>query len=250
MSTVLLRLSAPVQAYATTSLWEERSTGSRPTKSAVAGAGRQRHGLRVGHRPDRTAHHPLRRTRRPARPTHPRRQPNRRRRALPRPPLAAADNPGSWYGAPRNPTTGPGGTLTASWAPEDRGTVLITKHFLIDAAFLAGLTTPDPHFAERILTALQSPRRPLYLGRRRCVPAHPIGHGITPHGPEHWPSRVPLLPEASTPTPQAWTETAPAAGTIPSPEQVPSTFATRDHPLMHLRTDAVSPPPAVPEPAA
>lgn len=37
MATVLLRLSGPMQAYGTSSHWEERATRSRPTKSAVIG---------------------------------------------------------------------------------------------------------------------------------------------------------------------------------------------------------------------
>lgn len=37
MTTVLLRLSGPLQSYGTTSRWEERATLPRPTKSAVLG---------------------------------------------------------------------------------------------------------------------------------------------------------------------------------------------------------------------
>ena len=56
-------------------------------------------------------------------------------------------------------------------------TIPTERQYLADAAFLA-VYTPAPGAnvdAERLLAALDRPIRPLYLGRRSCTPAAPIG---------------------------------------------------------------------------
>ncbi|WP_326812429.1 type I-E CRISPR-associated protein Cas5/CasD [Streptomyces scopuliridis] len=253
MPTLLLRLSGPLQSYGTTSHWEERSTSNRPTKSAVAGIIASALGLERDD--DMSDFRALRfavRADRPGSLMTDEQSAGGGDYSLP--PLDAirtgprATDPLAWYGAPRAPEPGPHGTLTAPWHTENARTpVLITKQYLANAAFLAGFSTDDHQLAERLHAALAAPRRTLYLGRRTCIPAHPVAYGITPHSHDQWPHHIPLLPESTTPSPHVWWETLPAPGTTASPEQVPTTFLLRDYPLLHLRTHQVSPPPATPE---
>ena len=59
-------------------------------------------------------------------------------------------------------------------------TIPTERQYLADAAFLA-VYTPSPSTdldAERLLSALDSPARPLYLGRRSCPPATRIGVAV------------------------------------------------------------------------
>ncbi|MFJ4741174.1 type I-E CRISPR-associated protein Cas5/CasD [Streptomyces sp. NPDC088775] len=243
MPTVLLRLAGPMQSYGTSSRWEERATGSRPVKSAVIGLVANALGLCADTpldtltgmtfavrcdcpgrqlRDEQTAgggHFP------PADPHSP--------------------NPEPDYGAPRNPTLTPQGTLQANRWKDGRDPVLLTKHYLADAAFLAGLSTHDDQLAHTIDTALRRPARLLFLGRHCCPPARPVAHGVTPHGPEHWPSKIPLLPEATTALPTVWTEVPPMTGALPSAEN-PVSFTARSHTTLFLHASTVTPP--TPEP--
>jgi CRISPR system Cascade subunit CasD len=150
------------------------------------------------------------------------------------------------YGAPRKVAPDHAGAPVASWSPSLRGPVQVRKDYLADAAFLAGLTTNDPALAERITAALNRPRRLPFLGRRNCPPAHPVAYGVTDHGPDQWPTLIPLLPEATTATPTVWTETPPRPGSRAFPEQPPTSFQTRDHRTLHLSTSTVRPPAAAP----
>ncbi|MFF8917834.1 type I-E CRISPR-associated protein Cas5/CasD [Streptomyces sp. NPDC015032] len=243
MPTVLLRLSGPMQAYGTSSHWEERATRSRPTKSATVGLIANALGLDLNAPLNELAQ--LVFTVRADRPgmqmtdqqtagggTFPANAPG-----LPAPDTSAL------YGAPRDPVAARDGSLRTSSKKGSRGAVLITKHYLADAAFLAGLSSANEQLLRSIDHALHRPARLLFLGRRSCPPAFPVAHGTTPHGPDQWPSHVPLLPEATTTRPTVWTETLPSAGAVPSPEQPPATFAHRMHATMFLRTSAVQPPP-------
>ena len=58
----------------------------------------------------------------------------------------------------------------------DRRTVVSTRWYLADAAFLAGLQGPRP-LLEAIHAALQKPHWPTHLGRRSCPPTLPPGSG-------------------------------------------------------------------------
>jgi CRISPR system Cascade subunit CasD len=249
MPTLLMRLTAPLQAYGTLSLWEERATAPRPTKSAVAGLVANALGWELD--ADLTPLRELVFATRADRPGHLMKDDQSAGGGdFPCPPDAAVQagaRAGLWYGAPRSPMPGPDGQFDAGWKPGERSPVLITKQYVADAGFLAGLSSPDRQLLDDLLAALQSPRRTLYLGRRSCPPAHPIAHGITHHGPHEWAKHVPLLPEATTATPHAWTEVPPEPGSITSPEQLPTTFALRDHRVLHLRATRTSPPPAAPE---
>ncbi|MFD6329276.1 type I-E CRISPR-associated protein Cas5/CasD [Streptomyces niveus] len=245
MPTVLIRLSAPLQAWGLRSRWEEHATGPRPTKSGLVGLvanslGRDRGDdladlaqMVFAVRADRPGSVLVD-------------EQTAGGGSFPLTPLTTSrprttNNP-RWYGAPRHATVGATGVVEASHARSFREPVLVTKHYLGDAAFLAGLTTTDDALAARILQALQTPSRLLFLGRRCCPPAHRVGHCLTPHGPDQWPDRIPLLPEATDPQPQVWVETPPGDGSEPSPEQPPTTFATRDFRLAHLRARRATPP--------
>jgi len=247
MATALLRLSAPLQAYGLNSRWDEHATATRPTKSAVTGLVANALGWeRDADLADLAALVFTVRADRPGRITTDHQSAGGG--SFPRTALAAsrpnADLHPNTYGAPRAPHLDSAGAPAAYYVPSLRGTVLITKEYLADAAFLVGLSTPDRGLAERVVAAVRRPHRLLYLGRRSCPPARSVGHGVTEDGPAQWPDRVPLLPEASTPRPTVWTEAPPGPGTIGSPEQPPSTFARRDHRTVHLRTTTARPPAA------
>ena len=60
-------------------------------------------------------------------------------------------------------------------------TIPTERQYLADAAFLVVYMPPSDSDvdSERLLAALNWPKRPLYLGRRSCPPAAPIGVGVT-----------------------------------------------------------------------
>lgn len=141
MSTLLLRLAAPLQAWGVDAKYEEvRGTGRQPSKSGVVGLlaaalGRRRdadltdlNALRFGLRVEQegqllrdyhTAHsvkHPY----------------------------------------------------------------ITNRYYLADACFLVGLECEDEAFLQTLLTALKNPVFPLFLGRRSCPPGLPLVLGIRP----------------------------------------------------------------------
>ncbi|MCA1222559.1 type I-E CRISPR-associated protein Cas5/CasD [Streptomyces sp. 8L] len=250
--TILLRLSGPMQSYGQYSLWEHHDTAPRPTKSAVAGIVANALGRELDtDMSDLAAMTFAVRADRPG------------QLAVddqtvgggtfPLTPIIAsrpktADNP-HWYGVPRRPERAVTGGLMASHTPSFRKPVLVTKQHIVDGAFLAGLTTHDHALAQEAIRALRHPARLLSLGRRAYPPAHPIGYSSTELPAQHWPTAIPLLPEASTPHPRVWTESPPGPGLYASPEQVPYTFAERDHRLMHLHLTHVTPPAVTEDPS-
>ncbi|WP_331732625.1 CRISPR-associated protein Cas5 (plasmid) [Streptomyces sp. NBC_00015] len=253
MPTVLLCLSGVLQSYGITSRWEERATGPRPTKSAVTGlvANALGRDLDAG-LADLAALTFAVRADRPGQLTSDYQTAGGG--AFPLDPLTAAtdprlaETPEAWlYGAARKPAPDADGQLRAPWKAKERTTVLSPKHYLQDAAFLVGLTTPSALLAQDITNALDRPARVLYLGRRCCPPDHPVAHGIVDEDAESWPEQVPLLRRATTTTPRVWIETPPGPGTTARPEQPPTTFAVRDHPVLYTRTLMTSPPPYLDE---
>lgn len=245
--TILLRLSGPMQSYGQHSRWEHHDTAPRPTKSAVAGIvanalGRDRDAdvsdlaaMAFAVRADRPGQLAVD-------------DQTVGGGTFPLTTIIASrpktDGNPDWYGVPRRPERAVTGALTASHTPSFRTPMLVTKLYIADGAFLAGLTTDDRALAEEMIYALRQPARLLSLGRRAYPPAHPISYGSTGLGPQCWPAAIPLLPEASTKRPQVWSEEPPGPGMDSSPEQVPRTFAARDHHLMYLRLTHVTPPAA------
>lgn len=139
MSTLLLRLAAPMQAWGSDSRFEVRRTGREPTKSGVIGLlaaalGRSRADsiddlcqLRFGVR---------------------------------------VDQEGQLL---RDFHTAHQGEKTA---------YVTERYYLCDAVFLVGLESANRALLEGLEQALQSPVFPLFLGRRSCPPTLPIALGI------------------------------------------------------------------------
>lgn len=139
MSTLLLRLAAPLQSWGVASKFDTRDTGREPTKSGVIGMlgaalGRRRtedlndlQGIRFGVR---------------------------------------IDQPGTLM---RDFHTA---RLRQQNAP-----FVTHRYYLADAAFLVGLEAEDRILNELAL-ALKNPVFPLYLGRRSCPPVGPLVLGF------------------------------------------------------------------------
>jgi CRISPR system Cascade subunit CasD len=152
VSTLLLRLAAPMQSWGTQSRFPVRDAGSEPSKSGVVGLlcaalGRPRDAdlsdlaaLSMGVRVDRPGS--LRRDYHTA---------------------------GAGYGV-RTAEDKPGGT------------VLSSRYYLADACFLVGLEGPRA-LLENLEAALAQPRWPLYLGRKAFVPGLPVRLPDHPPGP-------------------------------------------------------------------
>lgn len=143
MWTLLLRLSAPMQSWGTSSRFDERDSQLEPSKSGVLGLicaalGRDRTAdvadlasLRMGVRVDREGH-------------------------LMRDYQTAT------------------GVLTAAGKPDPGRTVVSPRYFLADAAFLIGLEGDDGALLRSVHDALRTPVWPLYLGRKCFPPGDPV----------------------------------------------------------------------------
>ena len=142
MTTLLMRLTGPMQAWGTQSRFSTRDTGLEPSKSGVIGLicaalGRSRTAplddlaaLRMGVRADREG-------------------------------VMKVDyhTSGAGYGVPL--------------AAGGKQTVLSNRYFLADADFLVGLEG-DPDVLNAIARAISQPRWQIYLGRKAFVPSAPI----------------------------------------------------------------------------
>lgn len=217
-STVLLRLTGPVQAWGTPGAhWEHRPTLHRPTKSGVLGMvanamGRTRDEsredlatLRFGVRADRPGHI----------------EPDYQTAGGGRFPLDSGTvfnhpelgtNPDQFhYGAPRDPhpTTGKPG-----WSEKARQTVVKRVGLLVDASFVVALTGPTA-LTEPVWDAVTNPARLLCLGRHGCYPTEQVAHRhLTGPDHEHWHDATPLLPEHTTSAPHTWIETGYGTGEL------------------------------------
>lgn len=142
MSTLLIRLAGPLQAWGTRSRFAYRFTETQPSKSAVLGlvasaAGRRRSepiedllGLRFGVRID-------------------------------------------------VPGTVTRDFQTARTLDGKSSMPLTYRYYLSDAVFLAGVEGED-EFVTGLGEAIRSPAFPLYLGRRSCPPSRPLFVGVVP----------------------------------------------------------------------
>ncbi len=141
MSTLLLRLAAPLQAWGAESKYEIRRTGREPTKSGVIGLLMAALGCR---RDDADTVRLLNTLRMGVR----------------------VDREGEML---RDYHT----------AHTEKGTAYITnRYYLADAVFLVGLESADEALLERLEQALHAPVFPLFLGRRSCPPTLPLSLGI------------------------------------------------------------------------
>lgn len=141
MSTLLLRLAGPLQAWGTESKFETRRTEREPTKSGVVGLLMAALGCR---RDDEQTLQRLDKLRMGVR----------------------VDQPGTllrdFHTA--HPHQGTGYTTT--------------RFYLADAVFLVGLESEDAGLLETLEAALQTPVFPLFLGRRACPPTLPLVIGL------------------------------------------------------------------------
>lgn len=153
MSTLLLRLAAPLQAWGTASKFESRRTQREPSKSGVIGMlaaalGLRRDAdlseltaLRFGVRVDREG--------KVIRDFH-------TAQAVKAVKAAKKDK---------------------NEEPEKIGYVT-SRYYLSDAVFLVGLESEDHALLKKIETALRTPCFPLFLGRRSCPPTLPLVLGL------------------------------------------------------------------------
>ena len=140
MSTLLLRLAAPLQSWGDCAKFEIRGTGREPTKSGVIGLLASALGIS---REDADALQPL----------------NALRFGI------RADREGR--------------LLRDFHTARDAKTAYVThRDYLSDAVFLAGLESDDEAYLEQLVHALTHPVYPLYLGRRSCPVTLPLVLGI------------------------------------------------------------------------
>lgn len=142
MSTLLLRLAAPMQSWGSASKFDRRLTETAPTKSGVVGMLACALGIRRGDS------------------------------------LSIFD--AVTYGV-RIDQAGELG-MDFQMAHEQKNSKNLTswvtyRYYLLDAVFLAGIEGKQ-EFLEEIEQALYHPMFPLYLGRRSCPPVGPISLGI------------------------------------------------------------------------
>jgi CRISPR system Cascade subunit CasD len=247
---LLVRLAAPLQSWGVASRFAQRDTHSHPTKSGVIGLcaaalgherteelgelARVRFGVRADHpgTPMRD-YHVVGAGRYPIRPrdiiT------DHRRAAALSADLTNAEGPAfghhslaDWYGSPKYVVTEPDTGVLAS-KHVTRGALISERWYLADAAFAAALQHPDRAFLETVATALEHPKRLLWLGRKSCPPsgslAGPLRSGVI----EDVFSTTALLPVRGvgtppTPRPWAWIEADPGTpAAVPVTDQ-PVTF--------------------------
>lgn len=175
MPTLLLRLAGPMQAWGTTSRFDERDTQLEPSKSGVIGLvcaalGRDRAEeiddlarLRMGVRVDREG-------------------------VLMRDFQTAT------------------GIVSAEGAVKPGRTVVSPRYFLADGVFLAGLEGGDANWLLAIHSALQSPTWPLFLGRRSFPPSQTVWleDGVRPGGLRDSLLACPRLAEPRSEDRQGW----------------------------------------------
>ena len=138
MSTLLLRLAAPMQAWGSESRFETRRTGREPTKSGVIGL----LAAALGRRRDESIQDLCQ--------------------------LSfgvRVDQEGQLL---RDYHT----------ARSVKQTYVTNRYYLCDAVFLVGLESEDTALLDHLHQALQTPLFPLFLGRRSCPPALPVTLGI------------------------------------------------------------------------
>lgn len=144
MPTLLLRLAGPLQAWGTSSRFDERDTGKEPSKSGVVGLLAAALGI------DRAEWEPLR-------------------------PLCELrmgvrhDRPG----VPRRDYQTAQHIIKADGSGH-QATAVTQRHYLADAAFLVGLEGSERALLERAHAALADPAWPLALGRKAYVPSEPL----------------------------------------------------------------------------
>ncbi|MFE4512949.1 type I-E CRISPR-associated protein Cas5/CasD [Kitasatospora sp. NPDC056783] len=237
---LLARLAGPLQAWGLVSRFDRRDTHLRPTKSGFLGllaaaAGYSRDEslhpldeLRFAVRADRPGipvrdYHTVGGGRYPLRPRDLITDHRRAQQASTA--LEAATGPvfgattaralTGWYGAPKGIAPDPdGGPLLARRVGRDP--MITSRSYLADAKFVAAVEHPDRNLLEELATALEQPRRLLWLGRKNCPPTGEISGGVHPGSLEEVLARTRLLPKSAVDRPWTWIEVpAGTAGASP-----------------------------------
>ncbi len=149
MATLLLRLVGPMQSWGTASRFNQRDTGSEPSKSGVIGLLAAACGIDRGNWTDLE---PL---------THLIMAVRHDRPGLPKCDYQTG-------GCAKHDTV-----IQADGSKSKNGVVSFC-HYLADAAFLVGVETSDSDILMRIYYALQDPVWPLFLGRKSYLPSEPL----------------------------------------------------------------------------
>ena len=154
MSTLLMRLAAPLQAWGLESKFDVRRSGREPTKSGVIGLAAAALGIR---RDEDTR---------------------------------LAELAAMRFGVRIDRE---GVMMRDFHTARTSSTAYVTqRYYLSDAVFVAGLESEDEALLNRIADALAHPVFPLYLGRRSCPPAGPLCMGVVPAALEDALAAAPL----------------------------------------------------------
>ena len=160
MGTLLLRLTAPIQAWGDESKYDIRGTRNEPTKSGVIGLQAVSMGYRRDSEEIKIMAEKLRMGIR-----------------VDQPGIIIRD-----FHSARPPKYRKDGTLTYECDGSiimDKAPYITQRYYLCDACFLVGLECEEEEFLHDLSEALTAPVLPIYLGRRSCPPSLPILLRIT-----------------------------------------------------------------------
>lgn len=168
---LLLRLEGPIQSWGTRSRWDVRDSGAEPTKSGIIGLIGCALGLRRNDRElERFGQDLLFGVR------------------VENPGVLSTDFhtvTGYHRTAAGEFKHGDGTSKSFEKAREhDENTIVSTRDYLHDAAFLVALALKPEHMdgaglMGELAKAVQNPKWPLYLGRKSCVPSRPVFDRLT-----------------------------------------------------------------------
>ncbi len=139
MSTLLLRLAAPLQTWGINSKFDIRKTEREPSKSGVVGL----LSAALGRRRDEPV-----------------------------------DDLNALKFGVRSDKEGELLKDFHMVCKNEKTSYITVRYYLADAVFLVGLESPDEVFLTNLDQALQAPAFPLFLGRRSCPPTLPLSLGI------------------------------------------------------------------------
>ena len=262
-STLIARLAGPLQAWGAMARFDHRETLTHPTKSGYVGMlaaalghdratdlGRLAE-LRFAVRADRPGilvqdFHTVGGGRYPIRPRDLITDHRRARRVA-----SVLESEGTtfsgtadhlideWYGAPKGiaPDSNSGVLIAQNLRRHPMTTI---RGYIADAAFVAMVQHPDRGFLDALSTALEQPKRLLWLGRKSCPPAGEISRGVHPGTLEDVLTSTMLLPNATTERPWTWIEVPPGTPGAVRINDNPVSFesARRTHaPRWHQRVN-------------
>lgn len=160
MPTLIMVLAGPMQSWGEQATFAQRHTLSHPTRSGVLGILGCAHGTRRG---DDAGLARLRECTVAVR----------------------IDRPGDLItdyhtiGTPDAPVVNAAGRARTTSKGAVAPTLPTTRQYLSDAVFVVAVTHPEATEVSLHLEALQRPHWPLFLGRKSCPPALPIGVAVT-----------------------------------------------------------------------